>query len=351
MADTSTTPAERVRIFDPDGLPLAEFRARVQRSWVIGDTGRATFSYASRKTNVVNEKALQFGNWLLVESDTLPAWVGVIDTPRYWSARSVDVFAYTPEHVFGWRRGPLEDVLTGSAGTIFEGILNRVNYWEPTIIQAGDIWRGGVQRQETINPTLLNKDLKRITERSQEEYQWRPSTGTNGRLVVYADWLEQLGEDTSVMLHEGAGGGNIEAVGNIMVEDGPIVNEVLTYGDGETWRSKPRAVVRDQDSIGRYVLRQDAKGYSGVTNVQTLTDNGANHIAQFKSPARTFRLNALNVGDTFKYIRLGNRLPLQFQNIGFYTGEQGLKTRVRIVGMAYDSSEKNKINLAVEEKA
>lgn len=348
MADPNAIPLDRIRIFDRSGNPLIEFNTRVSRSWVIGDEGRASFSYASRKSDVVNERALQFGNWLLVENSVLPSWVGVLDTPREWGTREVTVRAYTPERVFSWRRGPLEEKLTGSAGTIFEKILQYVNAAEQTILQPGDIWRGGAQREETINPTLLHEDLKRLQERSQEEYQWRPAV-FNGQLAVYADWLDLLGFDTGALLHEGREGGNIKTERRVMIEDGPIANDLLAYGDGETWQSKPAVSVVDNESIGLYGRRQESKYYSGVTNTQTLTENGSEYVSQSKQASRTFRITALNVGDTFRFIGLGNRLTLTFQNIGFSQGTLGFSTLVRILGMAYDPDERNQISLVVGE--
>lgn len=350
MADPNTTPVDRVRIFNPDGFPLCEFRTNVQRSWVIGDEGRALFTLASRKTELVNDTVLRFGNWLLVENSALPAWVGVLDTPRNWSSRTVTVCAYTPEHVFGWRRGPLEEVLTGSAGTIFEKLLGYVNLSEMTILRVGDIFRGGTQRQETINPTSLNRDLKRLQERSLEEYQWRPIVDPSGRLFVYADWLSLLGIDTSFILHEGKSGGNVEASDRIMVEDGPIYNDVMGYGDSMSWQSKPFAVAKDNESIGKYTLRQISKGYSGVADPNTLLANASAHLAAVKDANRVFRLNAINIGDTFKYMSLGNRMGLRFENMGFMGSNTGFQTRIRILGMAYEGAQPNKINLTVEER-
>ena len=251
MTDSTTMPAERIRIFDRGGAPIAEFQATIERSYLIGEEGRAQFAYPIRKTDVVNERVLQFGNWLLIENTKLPPWVGVIDTPREWSARVVTVSAYTPEHVFGWRRGPLEEKLTGSAGSIFSKILTYVNQAEHTVMREGEIWKGGTQREETLNPTPLNEDLRRITERSGEEYQFRPVIDAAGKLVVYCDWHEQLGTETGVFLHEGKGGGNVEAVGTILTEDGPIINEVFAYGDGETWQSKPTVTVTAPVSVDR----------------------------------------------------------------------------------------------------
>jgi hypothetical protein len=346
MLTPNNVPVDRVRIFDRAGFPLAEFNAAIDRSWTIGAEGRAAFVVPTRKTDIAGEKILQFSNWLLIENSVLPPWIGVIDTPREWSTqnKTVTVTAYTPERVFSWRRGPFEELLTGSAGAIFSRLLDYVNGPEVTIMRAGDIWRGGTQREETINPTLLNKDLERVYERSGEEYQFRPLVGADGRLTVYADWLGALGADAPIILQEG---GNIEAVGNTLVEDGDIVNDLLAFGEGESWVSKPYVNVTNQESIGKYGLRRGSKEYSGVSIIETLDANGREFVARAKEPTRAYRLNAINVGDTFQYMRLGNRFTLRFSSIGFQSNGLGMDRTVRIAAMAYDTDNKNKINLVV----
>jgi len=350
MANSNTTPVDRVRVFSRTGVTLAEFRTSVERSWASDNEGRALFNYPSRKTNVVNETNLQFGNWLLVENSALPAWIGVIDTPRYWNARQVAVHAYTPEHVFNWRRGPLEEKITGSAGSLFRQLIAKLNEVEPTIIQPGNIWSGNVSREETLNPTPLSESLKRIKQRSGENYAFRVAFDTNRALIVYADWIQNQGEQTNALLQEGKEGGNVEAVSNILVEDRDIFNDILAYGDGLTWTTKPTLNLRDSSSIGKYGLRQTAIEYEGVTNTTTLNNNGAQKLLETKQPERTFHLFALNIGDTFNYIKLGNVLRLRFQNAGFTSGGLGFETYVKIVGMSYDpASTKNKIELTVRE--
>lgn len=350
MANSNTVPVDRVRIFSRTGATLAEFRTSVERSWAADNEGRALFNYPSRKTDVVNETNLQFGNWLLVENSQLPAWIGVIDTPRYWNARQVAVHAYTPEHVFNWRRGSLDEKINGSAGDIFYRLVRKLNEVEPTIIQAGNIWKSSVGREETLTPAPLSESVKRIRQRSGENYNFRYSFDTNGTLIVYADWVQDLGVQTYALLQEGREGGNVEAVANILVEDKDIFNDILAFGDGLTWASKPTITLRDPTSIGKYGLRETAIEYSGVTSTVTLNNNVAQKLLETKQPERTFHIFALNVGDTFQYIKLGNVLKLRFQNAGFTSGGLGFETYVKIVGMAYDpASTKNKIELTVRE--
>lgn len=349
MGNSQTVPVDRIRIFKRDGYPVAEFKTNVARSWVIGGEGRAQFDYPTRKRDVVNDDVIQFGNWLLIENTHLPPWVGVIDYPRTWSTRNVTVSAYTPERVYNQRIGPLEFVMSGSPGSIFAKLTNFLNQAERTVIRTGSVWKGGTQTQVTVNPSPLGEYLKTLWETSGEDYEWSPKTDAEGRLVVRGMWLQTLGVDTTALLHEGKDGGNIEASGRVLVEDGPIVNRVLTYGDGETWKSKPTVEVSSNPSIGRFGLREASQEDSGVTSTSVLFKHARQFITEFKNPARSFTLNALHVGDTFKYLRLGNILTVQFQNAGFRGGSIGFVSRVRIIGMSYDPKTKNKVQLVARE--
>lgn len=348
--DSQNVPNERTRVFDKNGYPIAEFSTSVERSWALGTEGRALFNFPSIKTDIVNERVLQFGNWILCESDSLPPWVGVIDLPREWSPRIVAVHAYSPERVFSWRRGLLEEKINAPAGKIFQKLLEILNSAEPTIIRNGDIWTGGISREETLNPKTIDDDLSRISNRSGEEYTWRPYIDSSGRLLIYADWQPVIGEETPLLLQEGRDGGNTEVSNNYFVEDGDIINDLFGYGDGETWTSKQMVTVKNADSIARYGLRQSSENFSGVTSATTIKNNAMTKLNEKKQPERSFHLNALNVGETFKFIRVGNIATLRFQSAGFMNGSTGYETKVRILGMAYDpATEKNKIELVVKE--
>jgi len=349
MANSQAVPEDRIRIFSRSGNPLAEFSAGVDRSYSIGQEGRAQFIYPYRKRDVVNKDVLRFGNWLLIQNEALPTWIGVIDTPRQWSSRTVIVNAYSPERVFSWRRGSLETLVTGSAGTIFEKLLSLINNAENTILRPGNIWKGGAKMEETINPNLLSEELQRIQERSKEEYSWRTVIDGNGKLTVYADWSKRIGSETGELLQEGKRGGNVEALENMLVEDGPIINDLQGFGEGDSWKTKKSFIARNQASINLYGLRQSAEEFYGVSAIGTITNNTKALLAEMQDTKRAFHLNALNVGSTFKYIRLGNKLRLRFENVGFDTGGAHFQTMIRIMAMSFDNQMPNKIELVVEE--
>ena len=343
---SNTALKDRIRIFNRSGLELASFRADVNRSWAIGYEGRASFNYASRKTEIVNESVLQFGNYLLIENSRLPAWVGIIDTPRGWDSQTVEVNAYTLERMFKYRRGALERKLTGSAGNIFAEFINVINTAEPTILQAGNIWAGGDRREETINPNTLERNLQQIQERSKEEYDFTPII-QNGKLVILANWYSKLGNSVSCNLYSASKGGNIEMA--TMSEDDEIINNLLGYGDGMAWSSRPVRIMSDTASITAYGLRQSSSNWNGVSSPATLDANNLELVTQKRNPRRIYQLTALNIGDTFDYIKLGNTLPLIMDNLGFVKSVRGTVTNVRIMGMSYNPQAGQKIKLVVTE--
>lgn len=346
----STAPKERVRIFNRAGVELAQFRAAVSRSWVIGGEGRATMTLASRKTEYVNDLVLRSGNWLLVENDTLPEWVGVIDLPREWSARQVTVNAFSPERVFAQRIGPLEETVKGPAGALFADLIKRVNKTELTLIRPGNIWTGGPVQENILHPYLLSQALSTIQKLSLEEYAWRPVITYNGILNVYADWFYQLGTQVSAPLIEGKAGGNIENGGAEMVEDGTICNSIFGYGPGTTWASRPSKTNYSQNnSVERAGLRQTSKDYGYISALDVIEKSNIAYLRKNSYPTRNFNVTALNRGDTFKFMQLGNRLPLSLQSVGFTGDSIGIETNVRILGMYYNPIDGQKIKLVLQE--
>lgn len=345
------TTQDRVRIFDRQGKHRAEFRANVQRSWVIGAEGRAAFTLSSLDTRNVDIDVINPGNWLYVQNSSLQDWIGVIDFPREWAARKVTVHAYTPERLLRWRRGPIQQVLNGPAGAIFEQYIAWVNQAEPTILQPGNIWKDGRTQTDTVNPVKLDTKLRALYVSSGQEYTWRADTDQFGRLIVYADWVQRLGTNTNLLLQEGKGGGNIEATAQPMIESEPVENDILGYGDGLTWLTKPTTQKRDIDSIHKYGLREGTKEFRGVTVPATLSDKTQSVLDNISNPLHTFDVVGLdkNGALVFPWLRQGNRVNLRMQSVGFVNGGIGVDTSCRILGMGFNPADGNRVPLILRE--
>lgn len=336
---------DRLRIFNRHGASPIEFTASVSRSYTIGEQDTATFDVPTDES-FFNAKNFAFGNWVLVESDISPAWVGSIGS-LVWGMREVTIEAFSPEYFLSRRIGPIEKVVEAAAGMIFSEIISQANKDEVSIVRQGNLFMSQ-SRQETLNPTPLSDDLRRIYERSGEEYIWRPEITDNGNLIIYGDWSEKLGIDTDFTLHEGTSGGNIEATNRVLIQDAPEGNYIFGYGNGTAWTSRPYFATRDEDSVNKYGLIQKSISYYGVTNISTLEDNVKDEIIIYKNPASIYNVNALDVGNTFEYMKLGNRMNLKMEHVGFTNGNIGTDVRVRVVGMYFDPTKPGKIELALE---
>lgn len=196
-----------------------------------------------------------------------------------------------------------------------------------------------------LTPAPLSDYLYKVRDEGKKYWNWRPVISDMGRLVIYGDYFENLGETTEAILQTG----NLEAVNSILVEDDPIANDILGYGDGETWGSKPYWNVINQDSVAKYGLRQSAEEYQGVTDKYVVRNNVIKSLMETQAPKKIFRLTALNKGETFRYLKLGNRVMARLEGIGFYNSAPGYNAMVQIEGMAYDPMDGNQIELVVTE--
>ena len=325
--------SSRVVIYDKAGAAVADVRAGCNRSWRLDQYGEAQF-VISLNDAAARLQFLEFGNFITVEREGLPMWAGVIDPPRSWGRRAIVCSAYSGEYLLSWRRSDVEVKLTGSAGDIYQQIIALANQPGYLRVAAGDIWTGGSQREETIQPTTsLYEEVKRVAKRAECNWNFTPDFDGQGRLYFKANWYEKQGVDRMLALEEGW---NLAIGDNPVEEQGQILNQVVGYGDGGTWADRPKVSVKDDTSIARYGLRQGSKAFGGATYTGTLTDNATSEVNSKRNPRTTYTLTALDKGDTLANVRVGDRLPVRFVTAGFSGDGFGLNAIVRVVGMAWD---------------
>ena len=338
---------DRLRIFNRSGFLLAEFSVSVSRSYVLGARSTASFEVATNQT-YCTDNVLNFFNWVVVESTNKPDWVGLISS-RVWGKSTVTITALTPEFLLSKRIGDKETLIQGSAGMIFSEIIRQVNRDDVTILKVGEVYIGA-DMEETIDPTSLDRDLKRIFERSKEEYLWRPGFDSAGKLSVYGDWVKQAGVDKNFTLWQASGGGNIELNDRTLVEDAPDGNYIYGYGNGITWDAKPIAISTDTTSRNKYGLIQKSVSYYGLKTIDAIQKNADAELLLSKDSANVYNVKAIDNGDTFANLALGNVLNLNLTNVGFLSGVLGTIIKVRIIGMMYDPDNGEKIDLALYKK-
>jgi len=320
-----------IRVFDRKGIPLGEINAQYTCNWLLNAPGQLSFSLSTSDPKC-REDLLRFGNLVLVLDDYLPAWGGVIDTPREWGNGQVKVNAWGGEKLLDYRRGTPGKSITGTCGAIFSNIIRQANSVGNLPLVIGNVFEGGKPRTETLNDTLL-KEATRIVQLAKMEWYVEPSLLNNGRMVFLANCLVKAGKKLPLELIESV---HLKLSQRPMTEQGEIVNDVLGYGEGVNWSTRPQAIRKDDISIGLYGLRQGLLQFSGTTMDGTLKSNTTNYLKDMSYPRISMDVNVANVNDVWNFMRLGNRFDCRLHSVGFSGGDYGIVREIRAIGMEYD---------------
>jgi hypothetical protein len=332
----------RIQLFNHFGTKVAELKANADRTWKLSDYGRCIFEIPIIHPKC-KEEYLQFGNFVYIEHSKLPPWGGVIDTPREWNRNTVAITAYSSEYIFKFRRSVSIQTLRLDPSAIFSQIVDSANSEGDTRIQKNSIVSGGEVVKWELNILKYYDEVKRLASETENEFHLIPQV-TGGQIWFLADWSDHIGVVRNYQLKEGL---NIEATNNVIVEDGTIVNDMLGIGYGLTQESKKNHVITDEDSHGKYGLRQDSKTFQQdeYSSIEAGTQAALN---ESKNPSKTFGLSALDKGETWRNIDIGDTLALRMAYSGFMDNGIGMETDVRITGMTYVESD-NKLELVCEE--
>lgn len=316
-----------------DGTRLAEVVGAVYTcTWLISDAGSARFTL-STSDPACREELLRPGNLVLIEHENgLPSWGGVIELPREWGRGSVTIHAKSGEQLLQYRRAArLGQILRGTAGAIYRQILQIAvgNAWLP--IEVGSIFEDGESREETLQSKLMD-EVKRIAERARNEFVFEPVT-RDGKLVFVAHWYERAGAKVDYTAVEGL---DLRASERPLVEQGELVNDLLGYGEGASWQSRPVYTGLEDGSIARYGVYQDAMGFDGNTYTGTLEANVRAELAKKARPVVTLDCRISNDRGGWNYLRRGNEIGVALHSVGFTGASLGTEQVIRIMGMEYD---------------
>jgi hypothetical protein len=330
----------RCTIHDRKGKPVTPIDLEFNCSWVLSSEGKASFDFALIDPKA-RELILNAGNLLHIEIDDLPFdWGGVIDGDEDWNEdETITLSAWSGEHLLSFRRTPVDQTYTApSAGAMIRKLLDMANATEDTLIRAGSIFEGGGECQDTWDGKNIYDHVKSVAENSGVEWNVDPAIDANGYLYFRLNVYERRGAASNMVLEEGH---NIKKRGRpLRVRTGDIVNDLLGLGDASTdSRQKYYAPIHEQ-SRSKYGLRQATKDFYGVTNPKTLENDTKEHLRLNAFPRRIHQIDALNVGQTFNYLGIGNTNPLRVHTYGWNaSGGVGMDGTVRILGIRYRSRE------------
>lgn len=316
--------ATRIRLFNRAGTLIYEIDAPAFREWILNDIGNANFTIKAAGM----EPYVQFGNYVLIEHDTLDAWVGVVVTPRPWAPRSFTVNAKSVMSLFGVRVGSYQQLVTGSWGQVFSQIISIVNAAEQTPLEIGT-YTEGISYSSVVDMSNPYTYLQRAIAQAQTRLDFRPVV-TNGKMKIYVDMQPTLQTASELELTEGK---NIKSGTGTVLEQGEIYNDVTVMGVSlDQIKFVGRAL--DPISIQKYGLRQIL--FSEGQSQADVDRLAAVRVLQYANPRRTLGFVASNEGDTFQYLRLGYIAKAEFQTQGYTNGNLGFRGNAYIRMIQFD---------------
>jgi hypothetical protein len=325
-------------IYSKDGKPKSDMRALMDRAWKLNGFEQCTFSI-STLAEVDRLEDFNFGNYLVVTDSELDIWGGFFDPEQPWSSsKKATIQTYSGEKIFDWRCYPGSLLLKGTAGAIYKQMIENLNTVIPwgTLMRPGDIYTGGVSREETISGTRLYDDVRRVCSRSGNDFYVEP-VFTNGLLHFEGHWYAQRGMRKDFLLEEGI---NIEAKEDVMEYQGEIWNVIFAYGNASTWTERKTAQVFDEESIGKYGARMYALAVDS-NDPATVKAYGEAFLALYKNPRRSFSLVAMpngaredEVRKVYKTLRIGDIVDIGLYSV-YENGKRGVETAVRIAGLTH----------------
>lgn len=328
--------ASRITIYDKTGLCIAEVNALAKRSWILSKFGVANFQISTQDPKCRRE-ILEFGNYVLIEHEKVPAWVGVIVTPRKWKFGSVTVTANSAEWIFRTRRGEDGKTWYSYCGNNFKELIAFANIASDTRITAGEIYVHGYPYKMDLT---YGSDLyTAITQMSDYYYkhEWdvTPAWDAQHRLVFKANWYLKRSYPRQTALEEG---NNIEMVDDAMTEQGDIINDYRFTGSGVNHTDKSTFTATDPDSIARYGLIQKAETGPAEELVGNVEANARAKLDKIKNPKMTFNFKVLDIGTVWNEMQIGAQFPVKMHSCGFFGSQFGAETVVRITGMVFDDA-------------
>lgn len=325
----------RITFYNKAGQYLTEVNATFKREYKLNEFGSGSFTLSTGDEKC-REDYLQFGNYVLVEHDKLPVWAGMIDTPRIWGHGSVTVTVYSAEYILTGMVTDRTLNVSGSFGVIFQKMIEQMfngnNFVADNIIRVGQIYGGGPTVSRVYNWNGLYTEITKLCKDSGNDFELVPQIDANGRLYFDANWYEKRGMLKPFTLYEDA---NIKLSNMPLREQGRIATVCAVWGEGAKWSTKPIGYRKSDEGIAKYGTRWLAMAAQGTD----LEANAASLILEHGTPRKTFDITAIDTGDTYYQMRVGDMFPVSFHSVGFSGSGLGTHETIRVLQMSYDEAQ------------
>lgn len=319
-------------IYDRDGVPIADFKASATRSSSLSGIGEAIF-YIHTSSVKARRELLKFGNYVVIQHDKLPDWVGVIDTPRPWRHGYVEVHAFEPAFILQYRLASNNSEVVGTPAAQFSRLLEQANTQEDTLIRSGVLTSAGATTSMKTTSTIFNH-MKDLRENNKLEWAFSPIIDGAGRLTIVVDLIERVGIDTDLELSQGH---NIMYGETPLEESGELINAVEAYNDVSDG-TPLTTLYRDEPSIADIGLRLARATFSGVTDLTSLKKAAKEFVDGKKIATFSTPITLVNVGQTFNQVRNGNTAAYRYTDVGFTEDGLGASRIIRMDGWRYDET-------------
>ena len=356
----------RIIICARDGTQLAEFNGTARRSWILNDHGQAEITIPKNDPKIT-ESLLRYNNRIVLISDNVPLWGGVIYTPRRWTDSAIIITAYSAEYLLKFR-GSMDraelNIPSDTTPAVILGLLVAAIQREETLgINIGNITNAQFHSGASLGNRQLAYDAIQDTislvdtagsagRASNMEWDILPIFDINNRLQFSFNVYVNRGVFHDFYLEDGH---NIEASDTLMQEQGDLYNRVRIWATAEhagaSW---------DQETVRNSAASRALYGLLEFEGSGSIASGGepsfaAGNLAagkllsKVRFPRKTFALAAINVNNTFSRLDVGNRLRIRLAKYGFLPGGGiGTDTIGRIVSMAYSDLD-GKMDLVVDE--
>lgn len=335
---------DRVIVYHRNGTPLGELDATIVRSWQLEREARAERAVMQVRASNTAKVFTQFRNLVVVVSDVVPHWVGVIWDTRDWDDNNITITIYSAEYLLSFRRtGTVEKYETTPNG-IFSGLLKTAQAIEHMQIEisASYIAGGGAVTSKEYNRENIFQAINDLA--SETEYYWwiQPIFTPANKLVLRAMWQKNRGVTYHSPLVQGS-----NFVGVKVTEICKVANRIYAVGDVEDWVNAEEYIADDAASRSQFGLIEDMVSDHDISEQAALVAFGNSELNKRKQP----RLKVSGKVLSTPFPRIGDNVTvlLSADSLGYPGGESVIaRTSVlRIKSVAY-SPEETGVNIVAD---
>ncbi len=332
----------RVSIFDPQGNRLTEIDCDFYREWKIGEWGAGKFDISVLDSKF-DQEYIDFGNWVLVEHDKLPSWIGTIETPREWNGGIVTVNCKSGEARLMRQLTRKDTKYHGTPGWVFSRFVED-SCSEVIGLKVGKVYSAGTHITVLDNYANVYDLVSRISEKRKCDWNVEPELDDDGKVWFVCNWYKKMGTVRTTRLYEDK---HIKT-GVKMVEQGETYNRVIVKGAKGSWAQGKIGIYTDWRAVQDYGIYEYLLSDNTAKEEDDHEEYARNYVNDHKEPRKTFTLGLADVDDLFKEVRLGDTFTLETYQTGFTNGRLGCVADVRIFQMNYKDSE-NILNIVTDE--